>query len=135
MRGRHKAASDRKAPPFGAEIDDRYTLGPTRWKTPPKLRELVGAVLQPSDHGGTICRRDILARLKIRCRCRKPDAYAGLSERLEVRVVWDVVAVIVAQICSNSDDLIGRQTKIPPNSFYRDGFRQIARLVDIAALF
>jgi hypothetical protein len=42
-----------------------------------------------------------------------PDS--DLAERLEIGIVWDAVAEVVAQICSNSDDLIGRQTKTPPN--------------------
>src|SRR5690349_16341731 len=75
-RCRNQTSTDWKPPPFGTEIDDGRSGGPSRGEAPPQLRKFIRAIFEqqrllrgvrmtlsePPDHRSLISGPDVLAR-------------------------------------------------------------------------
>src|SRR5690348_5620101 len=65
MRRRDEAPANWKPSPLGTEVDDRCSLGSSRWrKAPSQLRKLVRSVFTPPDYGSLVSGPDVLGGLR-----------------------------------------------------------------------
>ncbi len=89
---RHEASAGREQPTFGTEVDDRRSLGSAGCKTPPQLRKIY-AVGMAADDRSDFGRPNVVSRFQIRRGNRKAKRQSDLTERLDILVVGDAIAI------------------------------------------